>query len=187
MKKVFSDARKGRMLISSPFLSDFYFRRSIVLLAEHNIEGSYGLILNKPVDTKLNDILIDFPEFDGRVYIGGPVKTDSLFYIHTVGKKIRNSEKIIDGLYWGGDFDDLKELVENENILPSEIKFFIGYAGWTPNQLEDEFKQESWIATATNKEQIMIANSSEMWHNTVVSLETKYSEWAIYPIDPKLN
>ena len=89
---------KGRILISEPFLIDYYFKRSVVLLAEHNDEGSFGLIINKPVDMHLSDILQDFPEFDAPIYLGGPVKTENLYFIHTKGNLIDESMKILDGL-----------------------------------------------------------------------------------------
>ena len=69
---------KGRILISEPFLVDYYFKRSVVLLAEHNDEGSFGLIINKPVDMHLGDVLHDFPDFNAPIYLGGPVKTENL-------------------------------------------------------------------------------------------------------------
>ncbi len=85
---------KGKILISEPFLIDYYFKRSVVLLAEHNEEGTFGLIINKPVDIALSDVLHDFPEFDSPVYLGGPVKTDSLYFIHTLGDRLENSLEI---------------------------------------------------------------------------------------------
>ena len=85
----------GRFLISEPSLQDFYFRKSVVLLAEHNDEGSFGLIVNKPVSVKLSEIVKGFPVFESPVFLGGPVKTDSLFYLHTCGEAIRESMKIM--------------------------------------------------------------------------------------------
>ncbi|MCD4737049.1 MAG: YqgE/AlgH family protein, partial [Bacteroidales bacterium] len=80
-----TEPTKGKILISEPFLTDYYFKRSVVLLAEHNEDGSFGLILNKPVNLEFNDILKNFPTFHGQMFLGGPVKTDSLFFIHTLG------------------------------------------------------------------------------------------------------
>ncbi len=102
---------KGKILISEPLLSDNYFKRSVVLLAEHNEEGSFGIILNKPMDNKFNEILKDFPDFGGPLYLGGPVSNSSLFFIHTLGDVIENSQEIMDGLYWGGDIESVKELI----------------------------------------------------------------------------
>ena len=94
---------RGKILISEPLLMDYYFKRSVVLLAEHNDEGSFGVIMNKPLAVKLNEVVKDFPEFDSEIYLGGPVQSDSLFFIHTLGDKIEGSQEIIEGIYWGGE------------------------------------------------------------------------------------
>ena len=101
MKNMITTPIQGALLISEPFLKDFYFRRSVVLLAEHNDDGSFGLIINKPVEVMLNEIVKDFPYFETKLFIGGPVNTDSLFILHTLGKQIKNSFQIMPGLYWG--------------------------------------------------------------------------------------
>ncbi|MCX6269889.1 MAG: YqgE/AlgH family protein [Bacteroidetes bacterium] len=127
----------GRLLISEPALQDFYFRKSVILLADHSAEGSFGLIINKPVDVKLTEVVKDFPEFEARVFLGGPVKTDSIFFIHTRNDLISNSTKILEGLYWGGDIEQVKKLMQASLILPQHIRFFIGYSGWAPGQLDE--------------------------------------------------
>ncbi|MFA6923791.1 MAG: YqgE/AlgH family protein [Bacteroidales bacterium] len=187
MSKAYTEPVKGRLLLSEPFLNDFFFKRSVILLAEHNEEGSYGLIINKPANVKIKEILPDFPEFDASVYIGGPVKTDSLFFIHTLGSQIANSELIVEGIYWGGNFDDLKKLISDNNILPTEIKFFIGYSGWTPKQLEKELKENSWVITDSDKTQIMKTDNSDLWNNVVKSMGKEYAVWVNYPVHPSLN
>ena len=99
---------KGRLLLSEPLMGDYYFGRSVVLLAEHNKEGSFGVIINKPVAAKLNEVITDFPEFDAHMFIGGPVETDRLFYLHTFGKEVSDSIEILDGVFWGGDMETIK-------------------------------------------------------------------------------
>jgi putative transcriptional regulator len=130
-------AKQGRVLISEPFLNDTYFKRSVVLLTEHSEEGSIGFVLNKPVDLSVNDVLADFPEIDTEVSIGGPVNTNTIHYIHTLGDLIPNSVKVLDNLFWGGDFEVIKEMISEGRIKGSEIRFFLGYAGWSPKQLEN--------------------------------------------------
>ena len=118
----------GRILISEPFLKDFYFKRSIVLLAEHNNDGTFGLVLNRTTNLRLSEVLSSVEyiipeEFDNNIYIGGPVKTDSLFYIHTRNDLIGDSLKIMEGIYWGGDINDLVRLMKEKAINPDEIRF----------------------------------------------------------------
>ncbi|MCD4664308.1 MAG: YqgE/AlgH family protein [Bacteroidales bacterium] len=178
---------KGKILISEPFLMDYYFKRAVVLLAEHNEEGSFGLILNKPVDVILSDVLQDFPIFDTPVYLGGPVKTDSLYFIHTLGEQIDNSLEIKEGLYWGGDIEVVKELITIGKIEPNEIKFFVGYSGWVSRQLEDELAKNSWLVSNIKAKQVMQENSEELWNSTIKQLGKDYAYWTNFPSDPSMN
>ncbi len=178
---------RGKILISEPFLVDYYFKRSVVLLAEHNEEGSFGLIINKPVDLRLSDIVKDFPSFDTPVYLGGPVKTDSLYFIHTMGNEIENSMEISEGLFWGGDIEIVKELITIGRIDPKEIKFFVGYSGWVSKQLESELARNSWLVANIKAKDVMEANPDKMWKKTVKNLGSDYAYWTNFPSDPSLN
>ena len=178
---------KGRILISEPFLIDYYFKRSVVLLAEHNDEGSFGLIINKPVDMHLSDVLQDFPEFNAPIYLGGPVKTENLYFIHTKGKLIEESMKILDGLYWGGDIEHVKELITIGKLTPEDIKFFVGYSGWVAKQLDGELSKNSWLVSNIKAQQVMNFNSEKMWDDVIKKLGRDYAYWTNFPSDPALN
>ena len=175
------------LLISEPILSDFYFNRSVVLLADHNEEGSFGLIINKPTDLKLSDISDDFDGVNTRLYIGGPVKTDSIYFIHTRGDLVSGSARIMEGLYWGGQADELKELILKKKISEKEIRFFIGYSGWKAGQLIEEFESQSWITAGTTAQQVLHTEPNRMWRKMLISLGKEYAMWANYPADPTLN
>ncbi|MBN2175098.1 MAG: YqgE/AlgH family protein [Bacteroidales bacterium] len=178
---------KGKILISEPFLIDYYFKRSVVLLAEHNDDGTFGLILNKPVDLLLSDVIKDFPKFESPVYLGGPVKTDSLYFIHTLGNIIDNSLQIIEGLYWGGDIEHVRELITIGKIGPGEIKFFVGYSGWISKQLDGELSRNSWLVSNIMAPQVMQYNAEELWINSLKKLGGDYAYWTNFPADPALN
>lgn len=178
---------KGRILISEPFLLDFFFKRSVVLLADHSIEGSFGVIVNKPINFKLNEIIKDFPDFGANVYLGGPIKTDSLFYLHTLGSKIEGSEKIMDGLYWGGELESVKEQILLNNINFNQIRFFVGYSGWAPNQLDDEIKKDAWVISNASINDVLTNKPNLLWNESVDKLGFKYSLWSNFPVDPSLN
>ena len=178
---------KGKILISEPFLVDYYFKRSVVLLAEHNEEGSFGLIVNKPVDIILSDIIQDFPIFDTPVYLGGPVKTDSLYFIHTLGEEIENSLEITNGLFWGGEIEHVKELITIGKIQPNDIKFFVGYSGWVPKQLDGELARNSWLVSNTSAKQVMRSNPENLWKDTVKDMGSEYAYWTNFPTDPAHN
>ena len=121
---------KGRILIAEPFLPGSYFNRAIILLVAHSDKGAIGFILNKKIDYPVNEILGDFPEFEAEVYIGGPVSTDTIYFIHSLGKLIPGSIHVKDNIYWGGDFEEVKRLIREGLILPGQIRFFLGYSGW---------------------------------------------------------
>jgi putative transcriptional regulator len=123
---------QGSLLISEPFLLDSYFKRAVVLLSEHDEKGTLGFILNKPTDVMLNDAVEDFPDFNVPLYFGGPVDTDTLFYVHTIGQKLEGAKEILPGLWWGGDYEQLKFLVDTKQIEKENIRFYAGYAGWEP-------------------------------------------------------
>jgi len=179
--------KKGRLLIAEPFMNDPYFKRSVVLLTEYSKDGSFGFMLNKPLEIKINDVMEDFPPFDAPIFMGGPVQSDSLFYIHTQGKVIENSMKITDDLYWSGNFDQLKQLVKDQQIFPNEIKFFIGYSGWDHEQLVDEIEDESWIISSLKSKNISELNEEDLWRNTLQKMGAKFSLLSNFPEDPSLN
>jgi putative transcriptional regulator len=178
---------KGKILISEPFLIDYYFKRSVVLLAEHNEEGTFGLIINKPVDIALSDVLHDFPDFDSPVYLGGPVKTDSLYFIHTLGDRLENSLEITEGLYWGGDIEVVKEMITLGKITGKEIKFFVGYSGWVSKQLEGELARNSWLVANIKAKQVMESSPEKLWKESLKKLGKGYAYWTNFPTDPVMN
>ncbi len=179
--------QKGKILISEPFLNDPNFKRTIILLAEHNEEGSVGFILNKPTNLKIKDAIEDFPEFEAIVYYGGPVQINTLQFIHKAGDIIEGSVEIADGLYWGGSFDILKTLIENNQVTPEDFRFFIGYSGWGEEQLEDEMKIKSWIVADSKIENIFSDEPDKLWREILKSMGKKFAILASFPENPSVN
>lgn len=180
-------AERGRVLISEPFLSDNYFRRSVVYLTEHTEDGSLGFVLNKPLELKVNDVIRDFPEADFSISIGGPVSTDTVHYIHTLGDEIPESVHVKDDIFWGGDFNRLKELIDLNRIERNQLRFFLGYAGWSANQLDDEIKEHAWLVGEIHSKHVMRGEGSEFWSDMLSKYDNKYKAWANFPEDPGLN
>jgi putative transcriptional regulator len=178
--------KKGRILVSEPFLQDTYFKRSIVLLTEHSSDGSVGFVLNKPLDVKVNEVMNEFPSFKTTVSVGGPVSTNTIHYIHSLGNEIPNSVHVIDNIYWGGDFTVVKELIREGKIATNQIRFFLGYSGWQAGQLESELEQNSWLVTEIKSGSIMNHNN-DLWKETLSQLGDKYKIWADFPENPGLN
>jgi putative transcriptional regulator len=179
--------QRGRILIAEPFLNDTYFKRSVVLLTEHTTDGTVGFVLNKPVEISVADILDGFPDFGANVTLGGPVQTNTVHYLHTLGELIPNSVEVVPGVFWGGDFDAVKSLIISGRMGIRDIRFFIGYSGWRPKQLEEELEQNAWVVTDINPSHIMQVLDQNSWQKVLESLGSKYRIWINTPENPGLN
>ena len=180
--------KKGKLLIAEPTLTgDVSFNRSVVLLAEHNEEGSVGFILNKPLEYNINDLVTEI-EIPFQVYNGGPVEQDNLYFIHKVPDLIANSIEISDGIYWGGDFDKTIDLINEQVISEEDIRFFLGYSGWSSLQLDQELSSKSWIVVKNDYESAIIQKSaSAFWKEKMLELGGNYLLWSNSPENPSLN
>ncbi len=179
--------QKGKILISEPFAHDIYFKRSVVLLTEHNPEGTVGFILNKPVDIDLPDLLGDFPDIEANVSLGGPVGRDTIHFIHTLGPLVPESVEVLPGLWWGGSFDALRLLAESEMLHSQNVRFFIGYSGWHDGQLAGEIERQHWIVTRTDCQSVMAEDVDKIWQKALRDLGDKYRAWGNFPENPNLN
>ncbi|MGB3590523.1 MAG: YqgE/AlgH family protein [Nonlabens sp.] len=180
--------RQGDLLISEPsIIGDESFSRSVVLISEHNDEGIVGFILNKKLEYQLDDLIPEVTcSFD--IFQGGPVNTDNLYFIHKVPNLIPGTHLIKDGIYWGGDFEVVKGLLNNQQIKTSEIKFFLGYSGWNVHQLENEIDQQSWVVTSDIHEKTVFSQlSSSIWKSSMKKLGGAYQLWSNAPENPQLN
>ena len=177
----------GDVLIAEPFMDDFYFRRSVILLVDHNEEGSLGVIFNKRLTIPFNEIVQGFPEFKADVYLGGPVETDRIFFIHTIGEMIPDSYKIANGLYWSGNVNALKAMINMKLIKPHEVRFYVGYAGWDSGQLHEELKANTWIVGKFSAKQLLTTMPGKMWSSFVRLMGKRYMMWDKFPVNPSNN
>ena len=179
--------QKGKVLITEPFVSDDYFGRSIILLCEHNDEGSFGFVLNKYIDVEIEE-LSDFDPSLTRLSKGGPVGNKHLYFLHTLGDKLEGSIHIAEGIYTGGDFEALIKMAKLGLIKPHQVRFFLGYSGWTTNQLEGELKQNSWLVSdIIDVDSIMNTTNDTIWQDYMNQQGGKYKAFAHFPENPHLN
>lgn len=180
---------KGRILISEPFLGDPNFTRSVVLLVEHNEEGTIGFVLNHAVELSLADVAVDNNLPDIPLIKGGPVELNTIHFIHDLGHEIENSFEVKKGLWWGGDFDQVLKILEEEDAKKDHFKFFIGYSGWAPGQLDGELEGDAWIVSTIGAREALsqVVNSQELWKQTMGRLGGEFSILSNSPLDPSWN
>ena len=175
----------GRLLISEPFLNDPNFVRSVVLLAEYSEVGAFGFTLSEESNLLLNDVLPDIFNSPIPVYIGGPVGLDTLHFIHR-SELITDGIALGNGIFWGGNIETVRVLIGSGQLLTEEIRFYVGYSGWSAGQLEIEIEENTWIVSELNNSG-MIFDEGEIWKNAITSLGKEYAHMVNFPINPQLN
>lgn len=181
------ELNKGILLVSEPFLPDPNFKRSVVLLTEHDDEGSIGFVLNRPTELTVNDVLEDFPIFNGPLHIGGPVEQNTLHFIHMAHLNIPESKEVLPGICWGGDFEMVREMIKHGQIREDELRFFIGYSGWSVEQIKEEIDGHAWILAKADSATVLMAESDQLWREVLIAMGNEYKLMANYPEDPRLN
>ncbi|MFT6856692.1 MAG: putative transcriptional regulator [Cyclobacteriaceae bacterium] len=178
----------GDILISEPYLPDPNFERSVILLCEHNEEGSFGFILNHLAQTSLDEIVEEVDTDDLKVFVGGPVQKDTLHFLHQKPDAFKNDQKINEGIYWGGDFDGLLSAINTRTIDVNSVKFFVGYSGWSSGQLDEELNAKSWIVCKNvTADLIFNLEPKDLWKEVLARMGGKFKMIANYPTDPRLN
>ncbi|PKQ61085.1 YqgE/AlgH family protein [Labilibaculum manganireducens] len=178
---------KGKVLIAEPFLEGRYFKRSLVLLVECNQNGAVGFVLNKPINLTIDEVLINIAHFEGEVFIGGPVDTNRIYFLHTIPDLIPDSIHVFENLYWGGDFVILKNLIEQKVVRPDQVRFFAGYSGWSIGQLSDEINENSWLVSQLGVQEIMNCNNERLWAQSLRRMGGRYKMWSNFPENPGMN
>lgn len=177
----------GTLLIAEPFLKDPNFKRTVVLLCEHQEEGSFGFVLNRNYQHSLSELIPDLTDIDIPVFYGGPVQKDTLHFLHQYPDLIPDGYEVADGIYWGGNFDKAIEMLRENRIDSNKIRFYIGYSGWTGGQLETELKEKSWLITPAVRKLVFHRKLDEIWKDSLRNLGGEYEMMINFPVDPSLN
>ncbi len=180
--------KKGSLLVAKPsIIGDMSFNRAVILLADCNKNGSVGFIMNKVLDFSLSDFLPELNK-DFKIFNGGPVEQDNLYFIHQVPDLIPQSIEISNGIFWGGNFEAVKKLIEQDLITSEEIKFFLGYSGWEPKQLEEEVKADTWIITDnSDQKNILSREFTTFWKEKLEEQGGEFLIWSNAPENPSYN
>jgi putative transcriptional regulator len=182
-----TDLEPGKLLISNPFLKDPNFIRSVILICEKDEGGTLGFILNKRFEQSLNELVSLETNQDFPVYYGGPVSTNSLYFLHNRPDVISASTPIGENVFWGGDFEETISNINNGVINFHQIKFFVGYSGWSNGQLEEEVEEGSWMVEKMQPFNLFESNENSLWKDVLVRMGGNYKIMANYPLDPTLN
>lgn len=181
------DIQKGNLLIATPStITDASFNRAIILLTEHNEDGSVGFILNKPSSYILKDLIFEI-DCDFRVYIGGPVETENLYFIHRLPHLIPDSIEVSNGIFWGGNYEAVKKFLEKGLLKKDEIRFFLGYTGWSMDQLDAELKEKTWTLSTNNYLNLFTITNAKGWKERLLKMGGNNKLWANSPENPNLN
>ena len=181
------EPKKGRLLISDPFLPDPYFKRSVVLLVDHNEQGSIGFILNKALEITLGDTELKVNGANHQMFFGGPVQSTDLFYVHSKGNMVEGSTEVKDGLYWGGDFKTIESMIQDGTMTENDVRFFIGYSGWESEQLANEIKDDSWLVHETDLTKLFEFDAENLWKTILKELDSEIQILSTFPEDPNMN
>jgi putative transcriptional regulator len=178
---------KGRLLISEPYLPDPNFERTVVLLCEHNEEGSFGFVVNKPSIIKIGEVMEDIKNVDERVFVGGPVQQDTLHFLHR-NTNLEKAVNIRDEIFWGGDFESLVTQLDTAAVRAADVRFYLGYSGWAAGQLESELQENSWIVCDFVTDELLFdTDPTVVWKKALENMGGRFSVYSKYPVDPRLN
>lgn len=178
----------GLLLISEPFLDSDYFTRSVILICDHNEEGSFGFVLNNFLEEKFDGLPEPVLSSNTNISIGGPVEVSNLYFIHTFGENVPGATILADGIYLGGDFEALKENLSKCPNPDQNVRYFLGYSGWDENQLASEIKERSWVVCEPkHKNWIMDTKKDNLWETCLKSLGGKYEMFSKFPVNPNNN
>ena len=177
----------GTLLIAEPFLKDPNFSRTVVFICDHHEQGSFGFVLNRAYGHTLDELMNDMSDLKIPVFYGGPVQMDTIHFLHQYPEEIPGGIEVLKGVWWGGDFDKLVELIKKGTIDAAKVRFYIGYSGWSNGQLTDEMKEKSWLTVKATRKLIFHRNYEEIWKDALKQLGGDYEMMINFPIDPRLN
>src|SRR5215212_8835917 len=177
----------GILLISDPFLKDPNFMRTVVFLCEHQQQGSFGFVLNRKYENTLDELIPELEGYKLPLFYGGPVQMDTIHFLHEYKNEIPGGQEVMPGVYWGGDFEKVVEMIKNNELDGEKIRFYIGYSGWSDGQLNDELTEKSWLTVKATRQLVFHTDYKDVWKEALKQLGGKYEMMINFPIDPQLN
>ncbi len=178
---------RGQLLLDSGQLRGSIFHRSVVLVCHHDSDGALGLVLNQPTENTVGDVLVaDLPQQlkDETLYIGGPVQTNALTYLHT--DSFLPDGNVIPNLSMGHSIDELQEIAGS--FSPTrQLRCFAGYSGWSGGQLESELKRKAWLLHPASIDLVFQDSPKNLWKQILNAKGWKYRLLGESPEDLSWN
>ncbi len=181
---------KGSLLIANPVLPDPNFSRTVILLCNHNEQGSFGLVINRSAELKAPDLFssIDIlKSYNEKIYIGGPVSQSMVFYLYRSSQDVGGLDEVCSGVYLGSSLETLESLYLDIDYQKENIRFYLGYSGWSGGQLDGEMKQNSWLIQSADEQIVFLDSEDLMWPTAVNSLGEEYQYLTKAPVNPQWN
>jgi len=160
---------KGRFLVATPKLKGSIFEQSVILLIDHSLLGTNGLIINKPGKINASEVYSDIKELDdhgGKIHLGGPVETEKVNILVRSENKPADSREILKGLYHISNMNALKEAI-NSSEEGLKFRMYLGYAGWRHGQLEQEIRRGGWYVMEGDQEMVFSERPSQIWQELI--------------------
>jgi putative transcriptional regulator len=178
---------KGQLLLDGGNLRGSFFQRTVILICQHDAEGAFGLVLNRASGSNAGEMIVaDLPDQIKSLplHLGGPVQPNALSYLHS--DDFLPDANVMPNLSLGHSLDSLVDL--GESFAPTQkLRLFVGYAGWSPGQLEDEIKRDAWLIHPATLDLVFDASPEQLWQNVLRKKGGKYRLLAETPDDPSLN
>lgn len=188
MSKMYAKLDRGSLLIASPDIGPGIFARSVILLCEHSMNGSLGLILNKPFRFESSEDISFLDKSANprvRFCMGGSVQAHQMMLLHSSSELADQSLEICSSVYLGGDVTFLQECLSDE--LGPAVNLCFGYSGWQAGQLEREFLDGLWFLSPGNSEDVFSPNPEMLWSKTLLRLGGKYASLSTVPENLLVN
>ncbi|WP_035416802.1 YqgE/AlgH family protein [Chlamydia pneumoniae] len=188
MKIPYARLEKGSLLVASPDMNQGVFARSVILLCEHSLNGSFGLILNKTLGFEISDDIFTFEKVSNhniRFCMGGPLQANQMMLLHSCSEIPEQTLEICPSVYLGGDLPFLQEIASSES--GPEINLCFGYSGWQAGQLEKEFLSNDWFLAPGNKDYVFYSEPEDLWALVLKDLGGKYASLSTVPDNLLLN
>ncbi len=178
---------KGQLILDQGTLQGSFFHRTVILICQHDAEGAFGLILNRSTENHVGDALVaKLPQTvkDETLFLGGPVQPQALSYLHH--DAYLPDANVLPNLNVGHSLDNLLEIADSYSST-QQLKIFAGYAGWSPGQLDDEMKRDTWMTHPASLELIFHPEPKTLWQQILREKGWKYKLIAEAPEDLSWN